>query len=169
MDFVYSAKHRFADVSAQKIRPFAQLVRGKNVDEALEQLKFLHNRGARQLEAVIKSAVGNAEDRGCRDLDELVITECKVDGGPMFKRIRPRARGTAFSILRRLSHIVVQVSDMAAIQAAAEAATGTPAAVVTPPSTHVTPPAIPSAGEIAPVIPVTGAPVLPTGETPPGS
>jgi len=146
---IYRAKHRFADVSAQKIRPFAQLVRGKNVDEALEQLRFLPNRGARQLEQVIKSAIGNAEDLGCRDLDELVITECKVDGGPMFKRIQPRARGTAFSILRRLSHIVVQVTDMAAMEAALEASvaalTGTPPAAITPPPpTTETPPAVPT-------------------------
>ena len=151
---IYKAKHRFADMSAQKIRPFAQLVRGKNVDEALEQLRFLHNRGARQLEAVIKSAVGNAEDLGCRDLDELVITECKVDGGPMFKRIRPRARGTAFSILRRLAHIVVQVTDMAAVQAAAEGAVGVPSATVT----ATTAPAVPT-DAVAPAQPAALAPV----------
>lgn len=155
---IYKAKHRFADMSAQKIRPFAQLVRGKNVDEALEQLKFLHNRGARQLEAVIKSAVGNAEDLGCRDLDELVITECKVDGGPMFKRIRPRARGTAFSILRRLAHIVVQVTDMAAVQAAAEAAAGVPPAAVTAPTAATPAPAVPTDAAV-PAEPAAPAPV----------
>ena len=107
----YKAKHRYADVSARNIRPFAQLVRGKNVDEALEQLQFIHNRGARQLEAVIKSAIGNADDQGCKDLDELIVSECRVDDGPMFKRMQPRARGTAFTILRRLSHIVVTLAD----------------------------------------------------------
>ncbi len=108
---IYKAKHRFADVSARKIRPFAQLVRGKNVDEALESLRFLPNRGARQLEAVIKSAIGNAEDQGCRNLEDLVVSECRVDDGPMYKRIRPRARGTAFEIKKRLAHIIVGVTD----------------------------------------------------------
>ncbi|MGL6094320.1 MAG: 50S ribosomal protein L22, partial [Fimbriiglobus sp.] len=87
---IYRAKHRYCDVAPRKMRPFAQLIRGKNVDEAIEQLRFLPNRGARMLEAVVKSAVGNAEDQGCRNLDELVVTEARIDGAPMFKRIRPR-------------------------------------------------------------------------------
>jgi large subunit ribosomal protein L22 len=119
---IYRAKHRYADVAPRKMRPFAQLVRGKNADEALELLKFLPNRGARQIEAVIRSALGNAEDQGCRHLDDLVVTECRIDGGPMFKRIRPRARGTAFGIKRRLAHIVVGLTDVEAMQAAAMSA-----------------------------------------------
>jgi large subunit ribosomal protein L22 len=124
---IYRAKHRYADVSARKIRPFAQLVRGKNVDEALEALRFLPNRGARQLEAVIKSAIGNAEDQGCRNLEDLVVTEARVDGGPMYKRIRPRARGTAFMIKKRLAHIVVALTDVEALAAATAAPAGEPA------------------------------------------
>src|SRR5436190_17545916 len=122
---IYRAKHRYADVSSRKIRPFAQLVRGRNVDEALEALRFLPNRGARQLEAVLRSALGNAEDQGCRNLEDLVVTECRVDDGPMFKRIQPRARGTAFMIKRRLAHIVVTLTDLEALEAsqAGEAAT----------------------------------------------
>jgi large subunit ribosomal protein L22 len=125
---IYRAKHRYADVSARKIRPFAQLVRGKNVDEALEALRFVPNRGAKQLAEVLKSAVGNAEEQGCRNLDDLVVTEARVDGGPMFKRIRPRARGTAFGIKKRLAHIVVALTDFDAVeQAAAMAAQSTSA------------------------------------------
>lgn len=114
----YKAKHRFADVSARKIRPFAQLVRGKNVDEALEQLQYIPNRGAKQLAEVIRSAVGNAKELGCPDVDGLVVTECRVDGGPMFKRMQPRARGTAFMIKKRLAHIVVTLTDIEALEAA---------------------------------------------------
>ena len=55
----YRAHHFFADMSARKIRPFATLIRGKRADEALEALKFKHNRGARLLEQVVKSALGN--------------------------------------------------------------------------------------------------------------
>ena len=107
----YKAKHRYADVSAQKIRPFAQLIRGRNVDEALQLLRFHHNRGAKQLMEVVASALGNADDQECQNLDELIVSEARVDGGPMFKRIQPRARGTAFQIKRRLSHIVVTLTD----------------------------------------------------------
>src|SRR3954463_6551114 len=101
----YKAKHRFADMSARKIRPFATLIRGRPADEALELLRFLPNKSARLLEQVIKSALGNAEDKGARNMDELVVVESRVDGGPLMKRIMPRARGTAYVIKRRVSHI----------------------------------------------------------------
>ena len=59
----YKATHRFARISARKVRPLADLVRGKYADEALDILKYMPHRGARLLEKVIKSALGNAEDR----------------------------------------------------------------------------------------------------------
>ena len=121
---IYNAKHRYSDVAPRKMRPFAQLVRGKYAEEAIELLKFLPNRGARMIEAVIKSALGNAEDKGCRRIDDLVVTVCRIDGAPMFKRIQPRARGTAFGIKRRMAHIIVTLTDWEAVDeaAAAEAA-----------------------------------------------
>src|SRR5215469_11199728 len=108
----YNASHRFADMSARKIRPFATLIRGRPADEALELLRFLPNKSARLLEAVIKSALGNAEDRGARNIDDLVVVESRVDEGPIMKRIMPRARGTAYPIKRRLAHIHVTLSDL---------------------------------------------------------
>jgi large subunit ribosomal protein L22 len=108
----YKAKYRFADMSARKVRPFATLVRGKTADEALQLLRFLPNKSARLLEGVIKSALGNAEDRGARDIEELIVIESRVDGGPMMKRIMPRARGSAYPIKRRYSHIHITLSDL---------------------------------------------------------
>lgn len=108
----YKATHRFADMSARKIRPFARLIRGRIADEALELLRFLPNKSARLLEQVLKSALGNAEDKGARKIEELVVLEARVDGGPMMKRIMPRARGTAYLIKRRYSHIHVVLSNM---------------------------------------------------------
>ena len=92
------AFHKNARISAQKVRLVADLVRGMYADEALDTLKFQSQRGARMLEKVLKSAVGNAQDpdqNGGKShrIEELVLTEVRVDGGPMFKRIRPRARG----------------------------------------------------------------------------
>src|ERR1700747_3634968 len=107
----YTAIHRHADMSARKVRQFAALMRGRMADEALELLRFYPNKGARLLEQVLKSALGNAEDRGARDVDELVVIESRVDGGPMMKRIQPRARGTAYPIKRRYAHIHVTLSD----------------------------------------------------------
>jgi large subunit ribosomal protein L22 len=107
----YTAKHRYADVGPRKIRLFADLIRGKNVDEALQLLRFYHNRGAKLLMAVVQSAYGNADFLENPDPDGLIVSECRVDGAPMFKRIQPRARGTAFQIKRRMSHIIVTLSD----------------------------------------------------------
>ena len=109
MDF--TAKHRYADVTARKLRPFATLIRGKFADEALELLRFLPNKSARLLEAVLKSALGNAEDRGARDIDDLFVKESRIDGGPIMKRIMPRARGTAYPIKKRYAHIHITLSD----------------------------------------------------------
>jgi large subunit ribosomal protein L22 len=108
----YRAVHRHADMSARKVRPFATLIRNRSADEALELLRFLPNKAARLLEQVLKSALGNAEDRGARDIDELVVVESRVDGGPIMKRIMPRARGTAYPIKRRYSHIHITLSDL---------------------------------------------------------
>ena len=107
----YKASHRFADMSARKVRPFATLIRGRPADEALELLRFLPNKSARLLEQVLKSALGNAEDRGARNIDDLVVVESRIDDGPIMKRIMPRARGTAYPIKRRYSHVRVTLSD----------------------------------------------------------
>jgi len=107
----FRAVHRFADMSARKVRPFATLIRGKMADEALELLRFLPNRSARLLEGVLKSALGNAEDQGARDIEELVVEEARVDGGPIMKRIMPRARGTAYPIKKRFAHIHIVLWD----------------------------------------------------------
>jgi len=113
----FNASHRFARISPRKVRHLADLVRGKFADEALNILKYQPQRGARMLEKVIKSALGNAQDpdqsKGRQlDVDDLVITDVRIEGGPMFKRIRPRARGMAFMIKRRMSHIRVTLADV---------------------------------------------------------
>jgi large subunit ribosomal protein L22 len=105
----YKAKHRFARISAQKVRLLADIVRGKHADEALDLLKYMPQRGARMLEKVIKSALGNAEDRRATNVADLVVVDCRVDGGPMIKRIRPQARGMAFVIRKRMAHISVEL------------------------------------------------------------
>ncbi len=104
---VYEATHRFARISARKVRPVADLIRGKFADEAMEILKYQPHRGARMLEKVLKSALGNAEDRREQSLDELRLVDVRIDGGPMFKRVRPRARGMAFMIKKRFAHIKI--------------------------------------------------------------
>jgi large subunit ribosomal protein L22 len=93
------------------------LIRGKFADEALAILRYQPQRGARLLEKVINSALGSAQDpaqtRGKSvELDNLVVADARIDGGPMFKRVRPRARGMAFLIKKRMSHIHITLADI---------------------------------------------------------
>ncbi len=103
----YEAVHRFARISARKVRPLADLIRGKHADDALDILRYQPHRGARLLEKVFRSALANAEDRRAANLDQLVVVDVRVDGGPMFKRMQPKARGMASVLNRRMSHIRV--------------------------------------------------------------
>ena len=108
----YEATYRFARISAQKVRPLADLIRGKHADEALDILRYQPHRGARMLEKVLKSALGNAEDKRATNIGDLVVVDARADAGPMFKRIRPRARGMAFVIKKRMSHIRVALDTI---------------------------------------------------------
>jgi large subunit ribosomal protein L22 len=103
----YEAVHRFARISARKVRPLADLIRGKFADDALDILRYQPHRGARMLEKVLRSALANAEDRRATNLHHLMVVDVRVDGGPMFKRMQPKARGMASIIKRRMSHIRV--------------------------------------------------------------
>ena len=87
------------------------MVRGKSVSEALNILGFAPQRAARLLSKVIQSAQANAEDQGVRDPDSLFIAKAYVDEGITLKRWRPRARGGAAGILRRRSHLCVELEE----------------------------------------------------------
>jgi large subunit ribosomal protein L22 len=114
---MYRASYRFARISARKVRPLATMVRGKFADEALDLLRYQSERGARMLEKVIQSALGNAQDPEQNEgksvrVENLVVTDIRVDGGPMFKRIKPVARGMAYMIKKRTSHISVVLTEL---------------------------------------------------------
>jgi large subunit ribosomal protein L22 len=166
----YKAIHRFADVGPRKIRLFADLIRGKNVDEALQLLRFYPNRGAKLLLAVVESAYGNADHLECPDPDGLVVSECRVDGAPMFKRIQPRARGTAFQIKRRMAHIIVTLSEPPEETFEPTLPTEAPAPAPTEAGPTAATPAAPAptGTEPVPTAPPTGA-ATPPAPTPPTS
>lgn len=116
---MYRSSYRYARISPRKVRPLADLIRGRFADEALEILRYQPQRGARMFEKVIKSALGNAQDpdnpahRGRNiNVDDLVVSQAYVNGGPMFKRIRPRARGMAYLIRKRFAHIHVVLEEI---------------------------------------------------------
>jgi large subunit ribosomal protein L22 len=98
-------------ISPQKARLVADLVRGKDVESAINTLRFMPKKGARILRKVIESAVANASQNEGIDVDTLYIKTIFIDGGPMLKRIRPRAQGRAGRILKRSSHITVVLDE----------------------------------------------------------
>src|SRR3982751_4951707 len=108
----YRASHRFARISVRKLRPILTLIRGKYADDAVNTLKYLPHRGARMIEQVLKSAMANAEDQGTRNVGDLIVVDARGDGGPMVKRLMPRARGMAYMIRRRSAHISIGLADL---------------------------------------------------------
>ena len=106
----WTAKHRFARVAPRKARLVLGLIRGRSCGDAVEQLRFNHRRAARMVEAVLKSAMVNADEQEA-DMRRLVVQEVKIDGGPYQRRWRPKDRGRAHPIAKRTSHIVVTVAE----------------------------------------------------------
>jgi len=105
------ATARFVRISPRKVGQVSQLIRGRNVDEALHILQFTHKAGARVIEKVLKSAVSNAVNiEGKIDVDTLWIKEIRVGPGPTMTRFLPRALGRATPVLKRTSHITVIVT-----------------------------------------------------------
>lgn len=106
-----SSKLRYARISAQKCRLIADQIRGLPVDKALQNLTFSTKKGASLVKKVLESAIANAEHNEGADIDDLKVSTVFVDEGPTMKRIQPRAKGRAFRILKRTSHITVMVAD----------------------------------------------------------
>lgn len=96
---------------SRKVRIVLDLVRGKDVKEALGILKFTPNHAARDVEKVVKSAVANATHNNQMNEDKLYIKECFANEGVTVKRWMPRAKGRATPIMKRTSHITVVVAE----------------------------------------------------------
>ena len=106
-----TARLRHARISPQKCRLVADTVRGKGVGNALATLKFMPKKGAELVLKVLESAIANAENNLGADIDELKIHRIEIDVAPVLKRFAARAKGRASSIVKRNSHITIQVSD----------------------------------------------------------
>src|SRR5690349_7307663 len=105
------AKLKHARISPQKCRLVADTVRGKPVNTALSILKFMPKKGAKLVYKVLWSAVSNAEQNDGADVDELKVTRIEVDAAPMLKRFHARAKGRGNRIVKRNSHITVEVGN----------------------------------------------------------
>ena len=110
-DKLFKASHRYARISSRKARPVADLVRGRLVNAALEELRFCHRRASPMLSKVIRSAMANAGQDLDVDVNRLFVKDVRVDEGPTLKRWRPRAQGRVFPILKRSSHIWVELTE----------------------------------------------------------
>ncbi|MDA8160030.1 MAG: 50S ribosomal protein L22 [Desulfobacteraceae bacterium] len=102
---------RYCRISPQKARLVADLVRGAQVGAAIDRLRFMPQKGAAIIRKVLESALANAKQNASIDVDTLYVKTIFVDGGPMLKRIMPRAMGRANRILKRSSHITIVVDE----------------------------------------------------------
>jgi large subunit ribosomal protein L22 len=103
---------KFCRVSARKARLVADLVRGRDVPQAIELLTFTQKKSAPIIKKLVESAVANAEQAAARtdesvDVDTLYVKTIHVDAGPSLRRFRPRAQGRATKVLKKTSHITV--------------------------------------------------------------
>ena len=96
-----------------KVRRVIDLVRGMDVTDALNTLKFAPQAASEPVYKVIASAVANAENTDSLRADDLYISQAFVDEGVTLKRIRPRAKGAASRINKRSSHITIVVEPKA--------------------------------------------------------
>ena len=106
----YTAKHRFAPISARKARLVIDLIRGRGVQEALDILQFQPQRSAYLIRKVLRSAMAAAEEQEA-EVEELVVTDARVDPGPMQRRVWRRGRGRADLLKCRTSHIVITLGE----------------------------------------------------------
>lgn len=104
----WQAVHKYARISARKARLVTDMIRGLDVQDAVNVLKFSPHRAAGMVSKVLSSAIANADEREA-DVDRLIVSEVRVNEGPTIKRFRPKDRGRAHSILKRTSHIIVAV------------------------------------------------------------
>ena len=106
------ASARFSKIAPRKARVIADLVRGRDVAEALQVLQFTDKRGAQVIQQLLESAVANARQAGA-DVDQLFISRATVDKAPnkYFRRWRPRAMGRATRIVKGVSHIAIELDE----------------------------------------------------------
>jgi large subunit ribosomal protein L22 len=106
---------RFLRMSPRKVRLVIDTIRGKSVSDAVTRLKFLRRDASLPVLKLLQSAMANAENNFNLEASKLRVKSITADGGPVLKRFRPRAHGSAGAIRKRTSHITIILSDEAAI------------------------------------------------------
>lgn len=106
---------KYVRISPRKARLAADLIRGLSVEEAAMQLEFCNQKGGKLLKKTLDSAVANAEANEDLRREELVVTRVQIDEGPTIKRARPKCRGGRVPIMKRMSHLLVEVAPEAGV------------------------------------------------------
>ena len=107
---------KFLRMSPSKLKPVTDLVRGKNLDEALTILKFTPGKGSALVEKVVQSAAANAENNHEMNVSDLYVAEINANQGPTLKRYRAGAQGRASMILKRTTHLYVTLKERSAVE-----------------------------------------------------
>ena len=107
-----TAKSKYIRQSPYKVRLVLNLIRGLNVNEALNILTFTKRKAATDIKQLLESAIANAENNFGMSSTNLEITKAIADEGPTLKRFRPRARGSAGRINKRTSHILIELESV---------------------------------------------------------
>lgn len=102
---------RHVRIAPRKVQIVLDLIRNKPVDVAMAVIKNTPKAACEPLEKLLKLAIANAENNHNMSKDSLYVAECYVTPGPTMKRIRPRAQGRAFSVLKRSSHITLVLKE----------------------------------------------------------
>jgi large subunit ribosomal protein L22 len=105
------AQAKMIRISSRKVKLVIDLIRGKNVGEAISILKLTPKAASPVVEKLVNSAIANAEHNYNMDIENLYVKEIYVGEGPTLKRFRPRAQGRATQILKRTSHITCVVAE----------------------------------------------------------
>ena len=98
-------------IAPRKVQIVLNLIRGKDTATAMAILKHTPKAACEDLEKLLKSAIANADHNFSMDVNNLYVAECYVCPGPTLKRIRPRAQGRAFKVLKRSSHITLVLKE----------------------------------------------------------
>ena len=106
------ATAKYVRISPLKVNYICREIRGKQVDEALNILRFTNKKGARLLSDVLKSAIANAENNNGLSRENLIVKKAFANDAPTMKRWHPKAKGAAYPILKRSSHIGVVLADI---------------------------------------------------------
>ena len=110
-ELVAKATVKYERISSRKVAIVANLIRGKNVDEALAIVKFTPKASSVIIEKLLKSAIANAENNHDMKHENLYVAEIYANQGPTLKRIRPAAKGSAVRIRKRTSHITIVLKE----------------------------------------------------------